>query len=163
MKKLARFATIPILIAVGLGLTPSDVRAGATVPGGICEYVSGDIPQYASPGINVSGATVVACAIPVDHQLGTTVTFRVGMTDGISDDVITCNGYVYSENGTQLNSVSPNITSSDCDGATAACKDTDQDTVTIASQSATHVYVVRCQTPKSANQGYSAIESVRAQ
>ena len=157
MRTLAQLAPIAVLAA----LTSSDAFAGATAPGAICEYVSGDSIQYATTAIEVSGASVVTCAVPVDHQLGTTVTFRVAMTDSMLSDVITCNGYAYSQDGTQLNSVSPNITSSACNGQPIGCKDIEEKTITVSPQSATNVYVVRCQTPVAAGT-YSSIESVRA-
>lgn len=161
MRKLAQFATITTLIALG-GLTSSDARAGATAAGAICEYVSGDGIQYGSTAVQVSGVSTVACAIPMDHQLGTTVHFRVVMDDNISNGIVKCNGYAYSENGSQLNTVSPDITSSDCDNVSPPCQDIDEDTITVNPQAATNVYVVRCETTATTTSFYSAIESVRA-
>jgi hypothetical protein len=163
MKTFGKFATIAFFAAAGLGLTSSDVHAGATVPGNICERVSGDPVQWANTGIAANGISTLACAIPIDHQLGTTVTFRVGYTESssVDSDVIRCNGYVYNENGTQLGSITPEINSSNCTGQGPGCKKTAQKSTTVNPQSATNVYTMRCSTPIS-GLPYTAIESVRA-
>ncbi len=162
MKTLARFKTITILAAVGLGFASSDVHAGATVPGNVCEWVSGAPAPWATTAIQVNGISVVTCPIPIDHQLGTTVTFRMGVTESslVPTDRIVCNGYVYSENGAQLGMVTPNITSAACDAQGGGCKITAQQSTTVNPQSATNVYVMKCQTPSS-TLPYTAIETVR--
>jgi hypothetical protein len=162
MKTFARILTISILSAVGLGLTSSDLHAGATVPGNVCEWVSGAATPWATTAIQVNGVSVVTCPIPIDHQLGTTVTFRMGVTESSSvpTDRIVCNGYVYSENGSQLGMVTPNITSAACDAQGGGCKITAQQSTTVNPQSATNVYVMKCQTPLG-TLPYSALETVR--
>jgi hypothetical protein len=162
MKTLAPFSVITILAAIGLGLTSSDVHAGATVPGNVCERVSGADTPWATTAIQVNGISVVTCPIPIDHQLGTTVTFRMGVTESslVPSDRIVCNGYVYNENGSQLGMVTPNITSAACDAQPGGCKITAQQSTTVSPQSATNVYVMKCQTP-TGTLPYSAIETVR--
>jgi len=160
MTKLVQFATITSLAAVGLGLTSSDARAGASAGGAICEYVTGDSIGYATSAIQINGVSTIVCAVPVDHQLGTTVKFRVNFTDSLPNNVLTCNGYAYSQDGVQL-AVTPDITSSDCNSdPNPGCKDMDEDQLTVNPQSATNVYVFRCTTPVTGG-NYSAIESVR--
>ncbi len=162
MKTFARFATFTTLAAVGLGLTSADVHAGATVPGNICEWVSGAPAPWASTAIQVNGISTVTCPIPIDHQLGSTVTFRMGVTESsiVPTDRIVCNGYVYNENGSQLGSITPNITSAACDNQQPGCKITAQQSTTVSTQSATNVYVMKCTTPNS-GLPYTAIETVR--
>jgi hypothetical protein len=153
---------ITSLSAVALGLTSSDLHAGATVPGNVCERVSGALTPWASTAIQVNGISVVTCPIPIDHQLGTNVTFRMGVTESsvVPTDRIVCNGYVYNENGSQLGSVTPNITSAACDAQGGGCKITAQQSTTINPQSPTNVYVMKCQTPTS-TLPYTALETVR--
>jgi hypothetical protein len=162
MKTLARLAVVTSFCAMGFGLTSGDVHAGATVPGNICEHVSGAATPWATTAIQVNGISTVTCPIPIDHQLGTTVTFRMGVTESSSvpTDRIVCNGYVYNENGSQLGMVTPNITSAACDNQGGGCKITAQQSTTVNPQSATNVYVMKCNTPNS-GLPYSAIETVR--
>lgn len=156
MKKLAPVATIAALVALGLGLTTSDVQAGATAPGLLCEVASGSA-FWGTTGVASSTSATLSCAIPMDHQLGTTVTFRSIMQDQSTSGSVVCTGYVHNQDGTQL-AASGNMSTSSC---TSACLLSREATVTVSPQSSTYVYSVRCTLPSTSNI-YSSVESVRA-
>jgi hypothetical protein len=155
MKKLAPFATISTVAALGLSLTASDVHAGATASGLHCEPVSGSV-FWGTTGVASTHTATITCGIPVDHQLGTTVRFRTVMQD-LSSGFVNCNGYVHNLDGTQL-AASGNMSTSSC---TSNCLLAQEATVTVNPQSGSYVYSVRCTLPAN-SMNYSSVESIRA-
>ncbi|KYG06310.1 hypothetical protein BE21_35565 [Sorangium cellulosum] len=156
MKKLATFAVLP---ALGLLLSPGDVSAGATASAGACFASSETTVFRATNGLTnlLSGAQGVTCQIPVDHQLGGTVTFRIRMVDLNSDSAddanVLCIGTVRDQDGNGLGDTP--IMASGTGTFTGFVTKTAS--VTVSPQSASHTYAVTCLLPGGGSSGISTV------
>ncbi|WP_437294519.1 hypothetical protein [Sorangium sp. So ce426] len=150
MKKLATFAILP---ALGLVLSPGDVSAGATMNGAACHLVNGiDVLRASNAILNQSSNPItIHCAIPIDHQLGGTVTFRVRMSDGNDLDGMntTCVGLAHDQDGNDLGSTSAMVSGTGTFTGTV----TRTATLTVSPQSASHMYSVSCAIPGGGSSG----------
>ncbi|WP_437572659.1 hypothetical protein [Sorangium sp. So ce542] len=156
MKKLAKFAVLP---ALGLLSSPGDVSAGATTSAGACFASSETTVFRAANGLTnlLSGAQAVTCPIPVDHQLGETVTFRIRMVDlnsGSADDAnVMCIGSVFNQDGNGVGDT-PIITSGTGTFTGFVTKTT---SITVSPQSSSHTYAVTCLLPGGGSSGISTV------
>ncbi|WP_437895543.1 hypothetical protein [Sorangium sp. So ce124] len=155
MKKLA---TLTILPALGLLLSSGDVSAGATMNAAACHLVNGvDVSRATNAIMNLSSNSMtVHCAIPVDHQLGGTVTFRVRMFDNNDTNGANtiCIGYAHDQDGNGLGET-PIIESGTGTFTGSVAKTA---TITVSPQSASHIYGVSCLIPGG---GSSGLQTVR--
>lgn len=156
MKKLAKFAVLP---ALGLLSSPGDVSAGATTSAGAC-FVSSETTVFrATNGLTnlLSGAQAVTCPIPVDHQLGGTVTFRIRMFDLNSDSAddanVMCIGSVLDQDGNGVGDT-PIITSGT---GTFTGYVTKTASITVSPQSPSHTYAVTCLIPGGGSSGINTV------
>jgi hypothetical protein len=154
MKNFTKFAILP---ALALALSSGDVSAGATASAAGCHVINGTDVLFAVNGIiNESiNPLSVQCEIPIDHQLGATVTFRVRMFDNSTVDGANtlCLGYVNDQDGNEVG-VTPLMTSGT---GTFSGTVTRTATVTVSPQSNSHTYSVGCLIAG----GYSGLSTVR--
>lgn len=159
MKKLAILVVLP---ALGLVLSSGDVSAGATANAANCYPVLGPttgmtVARGPNAILNTGFEPVtVYCPIPIDHRLGETVTFRVRMFDQntVDGENITCNGYVYDQNGAQIGA-SPTMVSGTGNFSGTGVRTA---TLSVSPQRASYMYSVACTIPRG---GLSGINTVR--
>jgi hypothetical protein len=175
-----KFAILGTLAGAWISLSAGDAGAGITMSAAHCEPVGPNAlsggPDYAAFGrdpnvfMNPQPENVrLICPLPIDHQLGNTVNFRVRMSDQNSDvgKNITCTGYAFNQDGGGGFPASTTMNSGSANPGGGAINQTYTGTVvktatlSVATQASNHFYSVVCTLPQTMGPAISSLVSVR--
>jgi hypothetical protein len=152
---------VPALV---FALLSGDLNASpVTALGSHCRAVPGSVVQYLAYGIanlNTTTSTVV-CPIPMDSSaLGSTVTFRMRVTDLSTTAGFSCTPYVFSQDGNLAGVGAARTTGTSETGAiTLAVQNNVNWTASVPGNVNTNMYSIRCTMPGNG----STIRTARAE
>lgn len=156
MERLAKLSFVPALLFVALS---GDAFASpTTASANHCRPVTSGTYTYGTVGIANLGTNnmTVACPIPMDATaLGSTVSFRMRVTDNSTVGGFSCTPYVFTQDGSQLAAGAAKTTTGPQTGGVTFSSWT----VSVPGNVNTNMYSIRCSIPGN----FSVINTARAE